>query len=63
LEPRSDHILIDPLPIDVNEVLLEGATIRGKTVDVARHGDTVEVTVDDVSYQTRVGTPLTISDV
>ena len=63
LEPRSDHILIDPLPIDVDEVRLEGARIRGKTVDVVRHGHMVEVTVDGSSYQTPVGTPLTISDV
>jgi hypothetical protein len=62
LEPRSDHILIDPLPMDVEKVFLEGAVIRGKTVNIRRHGITVEVTVDDLSYQTTVGTPLRISD-
>ena len=62
LEPRSDHMLIDPLPIDVDEAVLEGAIIRGRLVDIARRGDGVEVTVDGTSYRTSVGTPLRISD-
>jgi len=62
LEPRSDHILIDPLPIEVGEVLLEGAIVRGKRVDLTRNGDSIEVTVGNKSYQTSVGTPIRISD-
>jgi len=62
LEPRSDHILIDPLPVDVSDVLLEGAFIRGKRVDVSRHEDSIEVNVEGNSYKTPVGTPLRISD-
>jgi hypothetical protein len=62
LEPRSDHILIDPLPIDVDEVCLDGALVRGKTVNISRHGETVDVRVDKMSYRTTVGSPLRIPD-
>jgi hypothetical protein len=60
LEPRSDHILIDPLPLDVNEVQLLGATIRGNRVDIVRHGQEIEVTVNCSTHTTTVGNPLTI---
>jgi hypothetical protein len=62
LEPRADHILIDPLPMDIDEVLLEDVIVRGKTVNIAKHGNNVDVTVDATSYRTTVGTPLRIPD-
>ena len=62
LEPRADHILIDPLPMNIDEVLLEDVIVRGKTVNIAKHGDNVDVTVDATSYRTTVGTPLRIPD-
>ena len=60
LEPRADHILIDPLPTDIEEVLLEDVIVRGKTVNIAKHGNNIDVTVDATSYRTTVGTPLRI---
>jgi glycogen debranching enzyme len=60
LEPRPDYILIDPLPIDVSEVQLFNALVRGKRVDIARRGQEIEVTVDDSTHKTTVGNPLKI---
>ncbi len=60
LEPRSDHILIDPLPIDVGDVRLIDATVRGKRVNIFRRGQEIEVMVNNSTQKTTVGTPLKI---
>ena len=60
LEPTSTGVLVDPLPLPLDWVSLEGATIRGHVVDVERQGDTVRVAIDGRSQSTRVGVPLEV---
>jgi hypothetical protein len=60
LEPRADHILIDPLPMDLGDVRLIDAFVRGKRVDIVRRGQEIEVTVNDSTHKTMVGAPLRI---
>ena len=62
LEPRADHILIDPLPFQIDELRLEGARVRGRTADVVRVGDEIEVTIGGQTHQTKCGIPLRITN-
>jgi glycogen debranching enzyme len=61
LEPTLHGIRIDPLPLPLEEVDLDSATVCGRQVSVRRRGEEVLVVVDDTPYETRVGTPLEIS--
>ena len=60
LEPTAGGLRIDPLPLPLEWVRLEGAMVRGRAVDVERAGDVVTVDVDGVRHATRVGTALEV---
>ena len=60
LEPTDGGVRIDPLPLELEWVRLEGAVVRGHAVDLERSGDTVTVTIDATRHTTRVGTPLEV---
>jgi glycogen debranching enzyme len=62
LEPCSDCLLVDPLPLDVSYARLSGATIRGRRVSVVRQEQQIYVTVDGRSYDSVIGTQLRIPD-
>lgn len=60
LEPRMNGILVDPLPLDLERVELQGAQIAGHSVDMSREKEHITVTVDGAAYETELGRPLEI---
>jgi hypothetical protein len=62
LEPTNDEkLLVDPLPLDLNELSLSGAVVRGRPVSIVRRGSAIEVMVAGTHYESEVGDPLEIS--
>ncbi len=53
-------IRIDPLPLPLGEVNLRGVRTRGRSYDIARQGDRVEVSVDGQKSAARAGTPMVL---
>jgi hypothetical protein len=60
LEPGPTSLRIDPLPLELDAAELTRARIRGREVEVRRHGRRVVVRVDGASHATEVGTPVEI---
>lgn len=60
LEPTPTGLLVDPLPMSLAWVRLEGAIVRGHAIDVECSQHDVRVVVDGRAYATRVGVPLEI---
>ena len=60
LEPRTDALLVDPLPCSVETVEVSDATIRGHHIALSRQGETITVCVDGTTHDGTVGHPLVI---
>ncbi len=58
--PGRDGIAIDPLTLELDDVTVEHAVVRGHDVTVMRKGSRVTATVDGDRYETEVGTPVEI---
>ncbi len=62
LEPTNDErLLVDPLPLDLDDLMLSGAVVRGRPVSITRRGSAIEVVIAGTRYQSEVGDPLEIS--
>jgi hypothetical protein len=59
-DDAGPFLVVDPLPLGLESLDLEGAVIRGRTVDVRIRGDALIVLVDDEEHLGRVGEPLVI---
>jgi hypothetical protein len=57
---RTHALVVDPLPMGIEEVDLEGARIRGRSVDVRIRGNRMAVRVDGVEHRGTLGEPLRI---
>ncbi len=60
LEPTSNGLRINPLPLDVGEANLSRAHLSGHPVSAVRLGQQVTVTVDSARHSTQVGQPIEI---
>jgi len=60
LEPRSDSILIDPLPTYVETFALENVLVRGHPLSIRRSGNRIDVHVGNETYRTEWLVPLEI---
>lgn len=60
LEPTSRGILVDPLPLAMDQVTLLGATVRGRRVEVHRSGNDITIVIDGEKYHSQVGQPLEV---
>jgi hypothetical protein len=58
--PGARPLVVDPLPLDLEAVDLEGAVVRGRRIDVRIRGDAVTATVDGVEHRGVVGEPLVL---
>lgn len=56
----GDAVTVDPLPLGLESVWLEGALIRGHEVSVGIQGDAMAVTVDGRQASGPLGTPLEV---
>lgn len=59
-DPAGPFLVVDPLPMGLDALDLEGATIRGHEVDVRIRGQELTVTVDGEEHRGRVGEPLRV---
>ncbi|MFN8061651.1 MAG: trehalase family glycosidase [Vicinamibacterales bacterium] len=60
LEPTQQGLRIDPLPLDLEDVSLENAIVRGHRVSIRRRGGWASVEVDGRSFAARQGDPLEV---
>ena len=60
IEPTPEGVRIDPLPVVVDSVELDGCIVRGRQIDLRRDGADICVRVDGHEHRTVVGTPLEI---
>jgi hypothetical protein len=62
LEPCNDEmLLVDPLPLELDELQLTRATVRGRSVSIERRGSAIEAMVAGTRHDTEVGDPLEIA--
>jgi hypothetical protein len=59
VQAHDTGVTIDPMPFGMELVDLAGVRVRGRTLDVHIEGDRVTATLDGVTREGRVGTPLT----
>lgn len=60
VEPREHHLLVDPLPVPVDDVAVSDLRLRGHTVWVTRHAGEIELEMDGRPYYGKAGTPMEI---
>lgn len=59
--PTATGLRVDPLPLDVERVSVEGAHVRGRVVSVRRTGRRIDIDVDGRTASSVVGEPWEIN--
>jgi hypothetical protein len=60
LDPTPAALVVDPLPMGLGEVSLDGCRVRGHEVSVHVEGDSVEAVVDGGAHRGTLGEPLEV---
>ena len=61
LRLRAGGVVIDPLPLALDRVQLDGVNVAGRRLDVGVVGDRYVVTVDGTTHHGALGTPTELS--
>jgi hypothetical protein len=58
IHPTANGIRLDPLPMGLEALSLDGLSLRGRMVGVVIGHERVRATIDGVEHETRIGAPL-----